>query len=765
MPIIHFISYQEFEGASRYPVFVKLEKRQAYAMFGDYDTNITEGRLTSYNRRLSGLKAEYIGDKFQVLGFAAETNQGFAKDEIAADGTSGTYKLSSQRVLAQTEEVVVETRDRFRPDVILDRQVMVRYLDYTLDYYTGELLFRKPVDVTDINFNPNVIVVDYETSEDAERNITYGGRVQAQLMGGKIQVGSTFVHEDGSSLSGGIEQNQVGVDVIAQVTDNTQIRAEYAVTENIGTASDRTSDAKLAEIIHTSEAFSGEAYYREEQAGYGLGQTGSNTNGVRRFGVKGNVKINEFEDAETGRRGNQRIEAQAFREENLSSGDARNTAEVLATHEADRFSVSGGLRASRDELVDREDRESITAIARTSVRVPKLDAILQVSHEQPLQGNDEISAYPRRTTIGIDKSIGDKAILSARHEILDGPNSSDNNTTIGITTSPWSGTTITANSDLLTNDSGRRLGATIGVDQQIKLTEKWSGSVGARNRTVFDQKGEFIQVAPDAAISPVEINEDFSSAYIGVAYKTDVTSGSARIEGRHSSLGDTWIATGGVARELSEELSLAGSARGLFNETRGSDEASSQLDMRLGAAWRPRDEDTIIFDRFDVSHKHNERGERETKIVNNIAVNTMVTDRLQATAHYGVKNVRTELAGQKLKSWNHLLGGEARFDVTERIDIGLRGSYMTSNGTGTSNYSFGPSIGVTPVKNVWISAGYNVKGFKDDDFESAEYSRKGVYLQLRLKFDQDTASGLLRRISPRNVVDSRGDNYRSFANP
>ena len=166
-----------------------------------------------------------------------------------------------------------------------------------------------------------------------------------------------------------------------------------------------------------------------------------------------------------------------------------------------------------------------------------------------------MSAFPQRTTIGVDKSVGDKAILSARHEIIDGPNSADSNTTIGVTASPWTGTTITANSDLLTNDLGRRLGATIGVDQQVRLTDKWSASVGARSRTVLDQTGEFIEVTPDAAISPLEINEDFNSAYIGVAYSTDVTSASARLEGRHSSAGDTWTASAGVARELTEELS------------------------------------------------------------------------------------------------------------------------------------------------------------------------------------------------------------------
>ena len=110
--------------------------------------------------------------------------------------------------------------------------------------------------------------------------------MQTQILDDKIQIGSTFVHEDGSSLSGGVEQNQVGVDVIAQITDNTQLRAEYAITESVGTEIDGTSDAILAEVIHTSEKFSGEAYFREEEAGFGLGQTGSNTNGVRRYGVK-----------------------------------------------------------------------------------------------------------------------------------------------------------------------------------------------------------------------------------------------------------------------------------------------------------------------------------------------------------------------------------------------------------------------------------------------------------------------------------------------
>ncbi len=746
-------SYQEFEGVSRYPVFVKLEKSQAYAMFGDYSTNISEGRLTSYNRQLSGLKAEYIGDDFQVLGFAAETNQGFAQDEIAADGTSGTYQLSNERLLAQSEEIVIETRDRFRPDVILERKVMVRYLDYKLDYLTGQLIFRLPVDATDQNFNPNVIVAEYETSEDAERNITAGGRVQAEFLDDKLRIGSTFVHEEGSAQAAGSESNQIGIDILAQVSDKTQIRAEYAITENKNNEFENTADATLLEVIHTSENLTGEAFFREEEAGFGLGQTGSNTNAVRRYGVKSNIRVSEFEDEETGRRGSRFVEAQAFHEKNLNTGDTRNTAEILATHEGVRTRLSTGLRVSEDQFETREDRQSVLAIAKASIELPKHGATFQISHEQPLSGNDEVSAFPMRTVFGVDKTLGNRATASIRHELLDGNAARSHNTVVGVNASLWQGGTIAANSDLLTQDSGRRLGASIGLDQNVQLSEKWSMSAGVRERRILEADAEFVEVAPDAAVSPIEVNEDFRSAYLGAAYRDDVMSGSARLEGRQSSAGDSYIGSAAVARELSEELSLAGALRTVFNETDEAPNATSrQADLRLGAAWRPRDEDMIVFNRFDFGHSKDVTGQTTTKIVNNVAVNTQISDRWQLTGNWGAKHVRSDVAGQTLKNNTHLLGAETRYDLTPNLDLGFRAQMMTSSGADSTSYSYGPSVGLNPAKNVWLSAGYNVQGFKDDDFEAAEYSRRGFYLQMRVKFDQNTARDLLRRISPANDV-------------
>lgn len=739
-------TYQEFEGVSRYPLFVKLEKRQAYALFGDFDTDITEGRLTKYNRKLTGLKTEYIGDDLQVLGFAAETNQGFTKDEIAAEGLSGPYQLTHDQILPQSEEVVVETRDRVRPDIILERKTLVRYLDYTLDYFTGQLIFRLPVDASDADFNPNVIVVDYETSEDAERNVTAGGRVQGQFLDDKLQVGTTFTHENGSALGAGAKSNQIGIDVIAKLSDTTELRAEYAITDQSGDG-EGVADAKLLELVHTSEKVLAEAYYREEDGNFGLGQTASNTNGVRRYGARGNFNVQDIIEEETGRRTTRKVGAQVYREENLETGDARTSGEILAKQDGTKLNVSAGLRVTRDELVDSEDRTSLLAVSRASYDIARHGITVQAAAETPISGKDEVSAQPQRIMVGVDKRIGNVAVVNLRHELLNGAGQTSANTTLGVSATPWSGGTATVAADNLTNDSGQRLGATVGLDQTVRLTDKISGQVGVRARRMIREEAAFVQVAPDAAISPLETNENFQSIYVGGAYRDDKMNVSGRVEVRDTTNDQTWVFAGSAARELSDTLSLAAATRSRISAAAGGLGTDKRFEARLGAAWRPRNEDTVFFNRFDVVNAQPLNDINTTKLVNNAAMNTMITDRWQLSTNLGTKYVKTEIGDQNLSNWTHLVGAETRFDVTERIDLGLRGSVLTSKTAGTA-YSWGPSVGVSPVDNVWVSAGYNVSGFKDPDFEAAEYARKGVYLQLRVKFDQNTASGLLRRISP-----------------
>ena len=744
-------SYQDHEARSRYPVYLKLEKNTFYAMFGDYNTDMNESELARYSRRLSGFKTEYAGERFDVVAFAAETNQGFAKDEIAANGTSGPYTTTFPDLLGGTEKIEIQTRDRFRSDIILETKTMRRHLDYTIDYLTGEIIFRLPVDVSDARFNPNVIVVDYETRKDAERNMTYGGRAAAHIAGGKVTVGASYIHEEGRAGSPNGKQDVVGIDMVARLSEATEIRAEYAMSKDAQAGSETVkAEAYMAEIVHTSDDFSAQAYIREEQAGFGVGQQGSGTAGIRRYGAGASYTLSEDIQEDTGRRLLRNIEGQSYVEESLQSGAKRILTEVSVSQEGEKAGGSLGLRHVKEEISSTEQRENLLAVGSARYSMPKHGLTATIAHEQPLSGDAETTLFPQRTTLGLDKTITTKAAVSLRHEVIEGQNASGQNTTLGVTYSPWNGTDVTAQTDMLTGDSARRLGATVGVDQQFKLNDKWSMATGISQRKILEDIGTSIDVVPDDAISPLDISEDYQSAYIGVGYRTSVTSASARLEARDSESMDTYIGTAGVARELSEELSVAGAARSMTQERAalGGQDAGTEnrTDIRVGTAWRPRGEGLVVLDRFDFKYEQAFDGIKTTKLVNNMSANGMINDRTQVTGYWGIKHVETDIDGQTYDNWTNLLGGELRYDVTPRVDIGIHGQMITTGET--TSYAYGPSIGVSPAENIWISVGYNVEGYNDDDFEAAEYSRDGAYLKLRLKFDQDTASKLLSKISP-----------------
>ncbi len=144
------------------PIYVKLERDQFYALFGDYDTGLTMTELSRYSRQLTGVKSEMKSDHFDYTLFASRNDQAFVKDEIRGDGTSGLYHLSRKNIVLNSETVVIETRDRYRSEVILSSQPLSRFLDYSIDYDTGTIFFKSPVFNTDANFNPIFIVVRYE---------------------------------------------------------------------------------------------------------------------------------------------------------------------------------------------------------------------------------------------------------------------------------------------------------------------------------------------------------------------------------------------------------------------------------------------------------------------------------------------------------------------------------------------------------------------------------------------------------------------------
>ena len=179
------------ETPSQRPLYLKLERKQFFALFGDYTTGLTTTELSRYTRSLNGLHSEYEGENFAYSAFGTDTNQAFVKDEIRGDGTSGLYQLSRRSIVVNSEKVRVETRNRFHSEDILSTAPQGRYADYNIDYQNGTIFFKQPIPSHGDGFNPVFIVVEYEADDDHDQQLSGGGRGALKLFDDQFELGAT----------------------------------------------------------------------------------------------------------------------------------------------------------------------------------------------------------------------------------------------------------------------------------------------------------------------------------------------------------------------------------------------------------------------------------------------------------------------------------------------------------------------------------------------------------------------------------------------
>lgn len=91
-----------------------------------------------------------------------------------------------------------------------------------------------------------------------------------------------------------------------------------------------------------------------------------------------------------------------------------------------------------------------------------------------------------------------------------------------------------------------------------------------------------------------------------------------------------------------------------------------------------------------------------------------------------------------------LVSGRVVHDVTENWDVGLLFAQQFGRSR-AREHATGIEAGYLLKQNLWLSAGYNWSGFAGDaDLAGYEYTRSGVYLRLRFKFDEN----LFKRADP-----------------
>ena len=724
-------SNQRYDASSNEKLFVKIERHQFYALFGDMDTGLSMTELSKFSRRMTGLKSEFDNGKYSYTAFAAENVNNFIKDEIQGEGISGLYHLRGKNIVINSDEIVIETRDRFRSEIILKTETLRRYLDYSIDYSDGTVFFRQPILSRDESFNPIFIVAVYEVESAVEGDITAGGRVAVKLNNDTVELGATLVH-DGSDQNKG---DLIGVDARIAVNDKTEARLEIATSDVESAGEDLSGSAYSAELIYGGDDIKARAYAKQEDEEFGLGQQSVSQTGTRKYGVDANYHVSK----------NITVDAKLYHEDNLSTDSSRNVVEANSIYSQRDYSLSAGARIVRDEDAVGNSNDSNLLLLGGSRKF--LDGALRVrgNAEIAINSADESADYPSRYILGTDYFVTPTINLFAENEWTLGEDQDTQMTRAGVRSTPWTNAQINTAINQETNENGMRSFSTLGLTQAFPISERWSGDFTYDHSKTIREPGatpfnENVPIAQGTA----SINggdNDFTAVSVGTTYKASTYTINNRIEKRNASQESKTGVLVNWERNLQEGVAYSATAK-LFKTERDNNSERLDSDIRLSMAYRPLKSRWIALSRLDFKLDSNTDilgiKTRQRKLIENLTANYLLDNRNQLAFNVGLKYVVDSFDGDEYNGLTHLLGAEYRHDLSEIFDVGAHAHMYTSSNSGTTQYSTGISAGWNMTRNIWLSAGYNFEGFSDSDFSAAGHTVAGPYIRFRMKFDQDT---------------------------
>jgi uncharacterized repeat protein (TIGR01451 family) len=795
------------DAASASKLYLKIERGQFYAMFGDFDTGLSVTELSRYQRRFNGVKSAYEGKHLKYTAFAARNAQSYARDEIEGDGTSGLYHLAAQNILLNSERIRIEVRDRYHSQTVISSQPLTRYLDYTIDYLTGALFFKQPVPSRDENFNPVYIVAEYETTRPGAQSITAGGRAALKLAGDKLEIGVTAVNEGSSAGTNRL----LGADLRWDLAAGTELKAELAHTANGGAGvnslltgtnrtlgststsnrSNQSGNAWLVTLQNHGKNLQSEVYVRQQDAGFGLGQQALSETGTRKLGGNADYRLGKHWS----------LHGEAYREQSLQDAGARTAVDGSASYQGSGWSLSAGARHVQDQYListatdtaptaDAGDGTANQAYVGGSVALLQGKLTLHGTTTRNVGGSSD-PAYPATSTVGVDYKLNDKATLFLNQQLASGGSvqQASRMTELGVKSTPWSRAQLTSSLAQQMTEYGPRTFSTMGLTQgwqvgkALTLTAGLSRAASLHRPTVpVDDAGSVVAVGGTPVIntavpSPTaNATEDFTSMFLGGTWRKQDWSWTMRAEALQSDSEQRRGLFGGFYRDLSGGDALSSSLQA-FDSSFKYGGASTNVTARFGFVHRPDGTRWSLLEQLDLVYA-NQQGlglspflqqgstgiaasqqspgqlaaaqgtagtfgidQRTAKLVNNLQLNYRGDDS-QWSIYYGSKFARYTFDSGIYQGYTDLIGSEYRYDLSARWDIGIVGNRMYSWHSHVASYGFGVETGWDIATNMWLSVGYNIKGFYDQDFTAAHYTARGVFVRFRMKFDQDTVREL-----------------------
>ena len=683
-----------------------------------------ERSLGAFSRRLNGGLASLVLGRTQWGGFASQGRQRQVIDEFQAQGISGPYTLSRPDGTLGSELVELLTRDRNQPARIISRASQVRYVDYTLEAFTGRLVFRHPVASIDERLNPVFIRVTYESRQSGDAFWVYGAEARFTPIHA-LSIGGSASQDDDPLLKRSIVSGDATLRLGSAVT----LSGEVAQSDSGTTLFDLGGHKSL---LSGPGGTSGQAVRFEAVVA------------AKRLALKLRTLRTDlkFDNPSSG--------AVAGREEqgfDVRGGLTRTTA-LFGTGVRTRDLATDGLRKGvlfgvSQQLPHRIGMEGIwrwseegalPATALSGPLLPNTSSSLGGKLTLPMpwikrgtvfgEGEQELTWFNRhRFAVGGDIQVTSKTRLFARHEnvaSLSGPFGLNDFqqqevTVVGLASDDFRNGHVFSEYRMRDAAAGREAQAAIGLRNRWALGERLIADAGYE-RVILVRGGSGASMALTSALE-----------YTG----SPLWKGTVRGEWRRLDSNDQWLSGATMERKLSRNLAALGRTEWFRSIGEGRADGRSQF----GFAYRGTETNRLsLLARYD----------NRIESMNGTTFYNRVTHVLSTHANWQPR-ARTTLSGQLASKWatnDHdglftrnsvkLVAARALLDLSRRFDVGALG--RTEFGGGL-RYGAGGELGFLAARNLRLAAGYNVFGYGAADMLGEERTDRGPYLDFGYKFD------------------------------
>ena len=609
---------------SRDSVYAKLERSTGVAgsipdmiMWGDYATSEFSTRsqqFSSLNRNLHGSKLNYNVGNLLVSGFYGDNVQGFQRDNIAPDGTSGTYFLSQRLLLGGSENLSVELEELNRPGTVIKQEILSRGLDYDIDYDRGSVVLRRPLLRTSVNTDGTILVrrlvATYQYANGSNNSI-YGSRAQYNLdrtSGRESWLGATWMQEN----LGVRNFSMVGADALIPIGNGSNITAEFARSTNnpgLGIASVNGNAVRVEGQYKFNDATSGRSYFRSTEAGFSNNSTTSFVPGQTRYGGDLSTKLG---DRTT-------IRAQFDREENRGrpplvnnnivdlvtppnpiTGQVDNDLRTITVGVQQRIGVStvdlDYVNRSRQDRLALDPKQSNVSSdqIRSRLNWPLTSNLAFRAQNEINLSNQQDQVYPNRSGLGIDWTVYPGIKLGLNQNFISSNqygNTSYTSLDFDSVYNLSSSTKVTGRYSLSPFQSIGSAGIQQGIvlSPGLKLDLNYERVIGGNTNVATGAGQQFNQPYSIGQTASSLTTTGGDSYGIGLNYTDNPNfQANARYEYRNSNLTSTSNLSAGVTGKLSPALSalLRFQQSSAANQVLRDSDLGARMDVKAGLAFR-----------------------------------------------------------------------------------------------------------------------------------------------------------------------------------